>query len=123
MGRPHEERHTSQWRTNVAPDVVWEYILDADAQVRHDSRIEAILLESGAWGAVGSVMAMTGIDAEGNGTINFSPDDMQIVDTTKGSEARIALVEVSWNGGLKQTTHEFLFTVRNMRHRPTAGAA
>jgi hypothetical protein len=65
MGRPHEETHASQWRTHVAPDVVWEYILDADAQVRHDSRIEAIVLESGAWGAPGSVMAMTGVDAEG----------------------------------------------------------
>lgn len=65
MGQVYQETHTAQWRVDVPVDVVWEYILDADAQVRHDTRIDAIVLESGAWGAVGSVMQMTGTDAAG----------------------------------------------------------
>jgi hypothetical protein len=65
MGAPYEESHRREWRVDVPLDVVWEYILDAEAQVRHDRRIEAIALESGAWGAPGSVMSITGINAAG----------------------------------------------------------
>lgn len=65
MGAPYEESHRRQWRVDVPLDVVWKYILDREAQERFDPRIHAMMLESGAWGAPGSVMSITGINASG----------------------------------------------------------
>jgi hypothetical protein len=65
VGRAYEETHTAQWRVDVPVDVVWDYIQDAGAQVRHDPRITDIDLVSGEWSAEGSEMTISGFGVDG----------------------------------------------------------
>lgn len=65
MAKVYSESHRFEWRIEVPVEVVWDYILDREAQVRLDPRIEAIEMESGQWGAPGSVMLLTAVGEDG----------------------------------------------------------
>ena len=54
------------------------------------------------------------VDGSGNWTITLTPADNAIVGTDPGHEVHRALLEWTWNGGLKGGKHEVDFLVRNL---------
>lgn len=56
------------------------------------------------------------VTSGGTLTIDFKPSDSAIV-TTGLEEVHVALIEASWDGGIRQLAHEVAWTVRNLEKR------
>lgn len=56
------------------------------------------------------------VDSDGIVRISLLPDDNVLLDETRSNELHVALVEFTYEGGAKASSHEFYFFVRKVRN-------